>query len=371
MKIRATAVVAFVLSAELFCSCSNARKENRSGDEARRSLSASSTTSPSATPAPSASVVVDPLFRDPMAIHHETRAELIRLFEVPHPSRLPNVDVDAFLAATFGPDGPTTSNQGNKALAQHTISKGQCLAGLANIELDTEQTRSVCGQPFMVPIFDKGDPSRARTCIDLFEFPDKPCELPFVWIAATQAREVCEIQGKRLCRQEEWELACAGDPEGGPDRKYSYGDELDLTVCNTNKPAAEFGPDCVPDSPKTAWATCATNTEPTGSFPRCRSRFGVFDMQGNVAEIMTRLDPDGHVYDQLKGSAFFYTDVARDEFGRAPKGRPPIKPERMRGTYPDICKYNARWHIEPIANAWHVNYHLGFRCCRDIPPRAG
>jgi len=26
---------------------------------------------------------------------------------------------------------------------------------------------------------------------------------------------------------------------------------------------------------------------------------------------MTRLDPDGHTYSQLKGSAFFYVDVAR------------------------------------------------------------
>ncbi len=302
-----------------------------------------------------------------MAIHYETRAELLALFEVEKPTHVANVDPDAFLDKTFGPDGPYTSNQGNKALSNHAISKGACLAGLEGIALDTEASRRTCGAPLMVPIYPKGDPDKAKACIDVFEFPDKPCELPFVWIGATQAREVCMLEGKRLCRQPEWELACAGDPDGAPDQKYSYGDDLDLTACNTNKPAGEFGPGCVPDTPKTAWKTCATNTEPSGAFPRCRSRFGVFDMQGNVAEIMTRLDPDGHIYDQLKGSAFFYTDVARDEFGRAPQGRPPIKPERMRGTYPDICRHNPRWHVEPINDAWHVNYHLGFRCCKDIP----
>jgi hypothetical protein len=44
--------------------------------------------------------------------------------------------------------------------------------------------------------------------------------------------------------------------------------------------------------------------------PRCRSRFGVFDQHGNVAEIMTRLEPaDGEVKSQLKGSALFYVDA--------------------------------------------------------------
>ena len=112
-----------------------------------------------------------------------------------------------------------------------------------------------------------------------------------------------------------------------------------------------------PDSASSAWKTCATNTEPAGSFPGCRSRFGVFDQHGNVAEIMTRLDPDGHTYSQLKGSAFFYTDVARKPDERQVKGRE---------TYPDHCAHDPRWHVEAIEGAMHVNYHLGFRCCKDV-----
>jgi len=165
------------------------------------------------------------------------------------------------------------------------------------------------------------------------------------------------MEGKRLCHQEEWMLACQGDPEGGKDWAFAYGDAQDFSVCNTNKPGATYSPGCDGDSAASAFKTCGTNTEPSGAFPRCRSRFGVFDLHGNVAEIMTRLDADGRWYSQLKGSAFFYVDVARgpDE---------PQKPGRE--TYPDQCSYDPRWHVEPMTDAWHVNYHLGFRCCKTV-----
>src|SRR5690606_16387166 len=136
-----------------------------------------------------------------------------------------------------------------------------------------------------------GDPAKARVCIDIFEFPNRPCELPFVWAGATQAHAVCKRLGKRLCTQQEWSLACAGDPAGGEPWAYAYGNELDLEICNTNKPAAQHnGGACDATTVQRAWDTCATNTEPSGAFPRCRSRFGVFDQHGNVAEAMTRYD---------------------------------------------------------------------------------
>ena len=211
----------------------------------------------------------------------------------------------------------------------------------------------------MVPIFKNGDPTSATYCIDLFEFPNKPCELPFVFTAPTHARRMCALQGKRLCTQGEWQLACRGDPAGGPDRAYAYGDDLDLTVCNTNKPRAA-PVTCSPTTAKNTLETCSTETEPSGSFPRCRSRFGVFDQHGNVAEVMTRTETDGSVVTQLKGSAWFYAEVARKHTEQQVLGG--------RETYPDHCNFDPRWHVEPIDAAWHVNYHLGFRCCKSIAP---
>jgi len=82
----------------------------------------------------------------------------------------------------------------------------------------------------------------------------------------------------------------------------------------------------------------------------------VFDQHGNVAEAMTRYDSqEGKTVSQLKGSAFFYVDVHRR----------PDEPHKLE-TYPDHCMYDPRWHVEPMNRAWHVNYHLGFRCCADI-----
>ena len=79
----------------------------------------------------------------------------------------------------------------------------------------------------------------------------------------------------------------------------------------------------------------------------------MFDQHGNVAEIMTRRDrDDGKLYSQLKGSAWFYVEVAREHDAPRPKGRE---------TYPDHCAYSPRWHVEPMEDAWHANYHLGLR----------
>jgi hypothetical protein len=335
-----------------------------SPEHAATSASASSPGAASATPEAGAAASAAPIDDRPLEV--TTREELFALTGL-RAGPSDRVPLDAFLDKTFGLGSPYKSNQGNPALAKHFVGRAQCLAGLAGLTLVTEEQRRVCGADDMVPIWAHGDPSKAEACIDVFEFPNRPCELPFVWIGPTQAKAVCEAEGKRLCRQEEWMLACGGDPEGGPATKYAYGDELDLEICNTNKSATIYGKDCDPDTVQSAWSTCATNTEPSGAFPRCRSRFGVFDLHGNVAEIMTRRDlEDGRTKSQLKGSAFFYTDVARDENGKAPKGHPKIEPERMRTTYPDVCRHDPRWHVEPIGRAWHVNYHLGFRCCKSI-----
>ena len=300
----------------------------------------------------------------------ETAEELLALVVRPEPTDGKGRFREGFLARTIAPGGPGHMNQGNPAFAHHAVSRRACLEGLAGTVLQTAEQRRICqGHALMVPIFRDGKPETAKACIDVFEFPDQPCELPFVWSSATEAKKVCEAQGKRLCSQAEWVDACSLDPEGGERSAYSYGDRLDLSVCNTHKSAARWngegtGADglpekpkkCVPDSVKTAWKSCSTNTEPSGAFPRCRSRLGVFDMQGNLAEAMTRYDPEEqHLVSQLKGSAFFYVDV------HVKDGEPHDK-----GRYVDRCNHDPRWHVENMKQAWHVNYHLGFRCCLGL-----
>ncbi len=299
---------------------------------------------------------------DPMELHYATTDELIRLFASPAAA-----DGDAGVARTWTALQPYFGlmagrfNQGNKAIAKHALGRQACLEGLRDVVIQTEAQRAAChGMQNMVPIFRKGDAATAKACIDVFEFPNRACELPVVWGTPSGAERVCNLEGKRLCSQDEWNLACAGDPEGHADRVYAYGDELDLEVCNTNKPQPLTATGlriCDTRAAQSAWATCATETEPAGAFPRCRSRFGVFDQHGNVAEMMTRREGDV-VYTQLKGSAFFYVDVSRQPKEAQKPG--------ARETYPDHCGFDPRWHVEPLAGALHSNYHLGFRCCLSL-----
>ena len=264
---------------------------------------------------------------------------------------------ELFLRKHVDIGGPAAMNQGNQEIAHHDISRARCLERLRGVDLQSAEQRRICGgRANMVPVYEGGAADAAAVCIDIFEFPNQPCELPFVWAGPAQARAVCKKLGKRLCRQEEWMLACDGDPAGGARSRYAYGDRVDLEACNTNKHMQEQQSEpCDATTAKSAWKTCGTHTEPSGSFPRCRSRLGVFDLHGNVAEAMTRRDPDGKTYSQLKGSAFFYVDVQRKDGGEA-----------KRENYADNCRHDPRWHVQEMTRAWHVNYHLGFRCCADV-----
>jgi sulfatase modifying factor 1 len=285
---------------------------------------------------------------DPMELHHEAPESLRALMGKAGSLSLP-----------IG-GGPWLIGQGNRSIAQHSIARRACIEQIRDLVLQTPEQLARCGETNMVPVWDKGGSREtARFCIDIFEFPNKACELPFVFVAPFQAKRICEVQGKRLCAQEEWNLACRGDPAGGPDRLYAYGEELDLTLCNTNKSRLGSSPLCDVSTKERLWTTCGTHTEPSGAFRGCRSRFGVFDQHGNVAEIMTRFEPaDGEVKSQLKGSAFFYVDVAEK----------PTDPGGYWKKYPDHCNFDPRWHVENLETAAHMNYHLGFRCCKGVGP---
>lgn len=318
--------------------------------------SATEAPAPITTPSDAGTAEVDAAVAAPVVateLHQTTREGLLSLFTVDD-----RPDGGAFLERTFGVDGPNRMNQGNKAIARHLISREKCLEGLRtnNVVIQTPEQRAKCGgRENMVPVWSKGkDPSY---CIDVFEFPNKACELPMVWTPPPAAKKVCELQGKRLCSDLEWNLACRGDPDGGPDQRYAYGDKLDLDICNTRLAHRTA---CDPRGPATAWGTCSTDTEPSGAFPRCRSRFGVFDQHGNIAEVMTRKEGNQTVT-QLKGSAWFYVELAKEP------GQPALPTTMMKdAAYPDHCNFDPRWHVEPIDQAIHTNYHLGFRCCRSI-----
>ena len=261
--------------------------------------------------------------------------------------------------------------QGEPKITKHPMTRAECRTiREKQPHLHPEDAR--CQARYMVPLFDpaRGESAdTANVCIDQFEFPNIPCEYPVTWVRSSEAAEICEVQGKRLCDAHEWEGACAGalhtpavDYTFGERRimqeylhnktrelTWAYGPKVDQTKCGT---MSHKSPECfTPD-----WGICGSNTYPAGAFPECVSTFGVFDQHGNAAEHMNlpvkpeQLGKNAGVGEtEMKGSWFIFAREA---------------------VHPDDCRWRAlMWHAGPIrALDSHRNYHLGFRCCKDIRP---
>jgi formylglycine-generating enzyme required for sulfatase activity len=259
--------------------------------------------------------------------------------------------------------------QGNPALSQHPITRAQCRDIRQKASL-TRANVAVCHAPGMVPVFNptagqtKKDP---KLCIDEFEFPNIPCEYPVVHVRANEAAAICSAIGKRMCDAHEWEGACAGalrpvedEYQWGHPRDevqiyhnhirevvWSYGTKKNLAACGVQSFRS-------PDCPGGGFEKCGSNTYATGSFPECRSPFGVFDMHGNVAEHMNLPSIPGELgknggsgSTEMKGSWFAFGTIF---------------------PHSDDCRWRApNWHETRISSeSSHYNYHLGFRCCEDI-----
>ncbi len=178
-----------------------------------------------------------------------------------------------------------------------------------------------------------------RYCIDRYEWPNQPGVKPRVLTQWTEAKALCEGQGKRLCSDSEWLFACEG-PEMLP---YTYGFRRDPTSCVLDRmyipPKGRFlrWEACQGD------ATCrqaferVDQREPAGSFSACVSPFGVYDMNGNVNEWV---EIPGASYPRRSGLKGGWWGPVRDR-----------------------CRPTVRFHKE---DDW--GYEVGFRCCQDAAP---
>jgi formylglycine-generating enzyme len=138
-------------------------------------------------------------------------------------------------------------------------------------------------QPGFAKCLGKEEPK--RFCIDEYEYPNEPGAIPMVMVSWYEARRRCELQGKRLCGDDEWTLACEG-PERLP---YPYGWIRDSTACNIDHPWIRpddgiLGSDTASPADVQAEVDRLSKRVAAGSMPRCRSPYGVFDMTGNVDE---------------------------------------------------------------------------------------
>ncbi len=267
-------------------------------------------------------------------------------------------------------EGSTWMGQGNPKVTKHPMTRDECLRIRSESKTPIVPGDARCAAPYMVPVYDptQGQSAdQAKLCIDQYEFPDIPCEYPLVYARADEAELLCKAMGKRLCDAHEWEGACAGALKP-PEQEYAfgerrimqeylhnkereivwaYGKEKDHSKCATSSRKSK---DCM----ASGWEQCGSNTYPAGAFPECKSSFGVYDQHGNAAEHMNLpLVPEelgnrgGTGETEMKGSWFIFS---KDE------------------VHVDDCRWRAlMWHKSRLMDDnSHRNYHLGFRCCKDL-----
>jgi formylglycine-generating enzyme required for sulfatase activity len=175
--------------------------------------------------------------------------------------------------------------------------------------------------------------SHRHFCMDEYEYPNQAGATPVVMKSWYDAKAACQAQGKRLCKDGEWTLAC----EGAERLPYPYGYKRDATACNIDhdhilpneKALSSRDPATRDAEVKRLW-----RGEASGTRPRCVSPFGVHDMTGNVDEWV--VNEKGHPHQSgLKGGYW----------------------SRVRGR----CRPMTDGHDE-----FFVYYQIGFRCCADV-----
>ena len=138
--------------------------------------------------------------------------------------------------------------------------------------------------------------------------------LPWQPESAVEVASACALAGKRLCSLSEWQAACKGS-FGQSSFLYPYGVEWEYMTCSD-------------------YYTYADGVVFTGKFEECRSRAGVYDMIGNVQELVT--DDQGTLLYVMGGSTY---------------GGPAVP----------TCETSQ--DIEP--QPWGRGLAYGFRCCKD------
>lgn len=178
----------------------------------------------------------------------------------------------------------------------------------------------------------QGKTVKKHFCIDRYEYPNKEGERPVVMKSWRDAERTCKAEGKRLCGDSEWTLAC----EGQERLAYPYGNKRDSMACNIDKAHPDVNERALASadpSKRQAEVDRLWQGEASGARPQCKSPYGVYDMTGNVDEWV--VNESGHPYQSASKGGYW-------------------------GPVRDRCRPKTTAHGEEFAF-----YQLGFRCCGD------
>ncbi len=134
-------------------------------------------------------------------------------------------------------------------------------------------------------------------------------QVPAIRMSWYAARDACAAAGKRLCTEEEWITACQGERAVDDDGNGYFADDL---IEGNSYPYADY------HVRGRCWDDQAEQRPVyTGELPGCVSRFGVYDLTGNVEEWVGATPETavllGGAYDTTKDFARCYR--RNDTFG--------------------------------------------------------
>lgn len=130
-----------------------------------------------------------------------------------------------------------------------------------------------------------------KFCIDKFEYTEPGETLPKVNVNFYEAKKICEGDGKRLCRESEWNFAGEGE------EMLVYGVSNERSGWRSDHPLCNY------DIEKDLGAVghLKDHRMPSSSLMGCISPFGVVSMTGNVDELTIKDTTPGDYQSALKG----------------------------------------------------------------------
>ncbi|MBW2524218.1 MAG: SUMF1/EgtB/PvdO family nonheme iron enzyme [Deltaproteobacteria bacterium] len=139
-----------------------------------------------------------------------------------------------------------------------------------------------------------------QVCMDRYEWPNRQGVKPLVMSRFVEAETMCQRDGKRLCTEFEWELAC----EGAAALPFPYGFTKEPGACNVDelwRPYDSAKLQSNDEDVRDREIVRLYQGAPSGSRPRCKSPFGVYDLVGNVEEWVSTSRPQWPWRSSLKG----------------------------------------------------------------------
>jgi formylglycine-generating enzyme len=167
-----------------------------------------------------------------------------------------------------------------------------------------------------------------RFCIDRFEYGSEKGGPPANYLSFVTAAKACKAHGKRLCLESEWTLACEGN-ELSP---YPYGFSRE-TKCNQDRSDLY--------EPNARRQVLRDLRRAPSDASECKSPFGVYEMVGNVDELVQK----------DRGAGYPFRNALKGGWWMAGRNR---------------CRPSTTAHDDH-----YKDMQTGARCCADVEPDSG